>query len=297
MTFNEGGSFEGGRVRRGGGRRGAAIAGGGIGALIIALVALFAGGNVDVGSLLGATTSEQQGAGPDGGVVGDCSAQDANTDRECRLSATAQSLDAYWSQVLPAQAGVSYTVPPVESFTGSTTTGCGAASSSTGPFYCPPDRTVYIDVSFFDLLQSQFGASGGALAEEYVIAHEFGHHVEQLVGAMDAADRGGSGPDSDSVRIELMADCLAGMWAGDAASTVDPDTGVTFLEPITEEQLRDALDAAAAVGDDHIQQQATGRISPEGFTHGTSEQRQRWFTIGYNGGSLQDCDALSATTL
>ncbi|MGO1341893.1 MAG: neutral zinc metallopeptidase, partial [Cellulosimicrobium funkei] len=144
---------------------------------------------------------------------------------------------------------------------------------------------------------NRFGANDGGLAEMYVVAHEFGHHIEQLTGAMDSADRQGTGPESDSVRIELMADCLAGMWAGHAATTVDPDTGVTFLAPITKQQLDDALSAASAVGDDRIQEAATGQVNPEGWTHGSSEQRQRWFTTGYEGGTLQDCDALSASTL
>ena len=300
VTFNDGGQFEGGRVRRGGRGRGTAIAGGGIGALLVAVLAMFFGGDLGqvTESMLG---SEQQ---VDGGLgdgqeqfIGDCTADEANTDRECRLSATAQSLDAYWERVLPQQAGVQYVEPPVESFSGQTTTGCGAASSATGPFYCPPDQTVYMDLTFFDLLDTQFGAEGGPLAEMYVVAHEVGHHIEQQIGAMDAANRRDSGPESDSVRIELMADCLAGMWVGDAATTVDPDTGVTFLEPITDEQLDQALSAAAAVGDDHIQQQSTGQINPEGFTHGTSEQRMRWFAVGYNGGTLEDCNALDARQL
>ncbi len=301
VTFNEGGEFEGGRVRKGAGGRRGAVVGGGIGAIVVALLAVFLGGG-DLGQLTGALGGAVQDAGAPAGdgqeqYVDACTAEQANTDRECRLSATVQSLDAYWERVLPQQAGLEYALPPVESFSGSTTTGCGAATSATGPFYCPPDRTVYVDVSFFDQLSSQFGAEGGPLAEEYVVAHEVGHHVEQLTGAMDAADRRGSGPESDSVRIELMADCLAGMWAGSAAIEVDPDTGVTFLDPISPAELRQALGAAAAVGDDRIQQQATGQVSPEGFTHGTSEQRVRWFTVGYEGGTLTDCDTLSARTL
>ncbi|GAB3087834.1 KPN_02809 family neutral zinc metallopeptidase [Isoptericola nanjingensis] len=301
MTFNEGGEFEGGRVRKGGGGRRGAVVGGGIGAIVVALLAVFLGGG-DLGQLTGALGGAVQDAGAPAGdgqeqYVEACTAEQANTDRECRLSATVQSLDAYWERVLPQQAGVEYALPSVESFSGSTTTGCGAATSATGPFYCPPDQTVYVDVAFFDQLSSQFGAEGGPLAEEYVVAHEVGHHVEQLTGAMDAADRRGSGPESDSVRIELMADCLAGMWAGSAATEVDPDTGVTFLDPVSSTELRQALDAAAAVGDDRIQQRATGQVSPEGFTHGTSEQRVRWFTVGYEGGTLDDCDALAARAL
>lgn len=301
MTFQEGGSFEGGRVRKGGGRgRGPLIAGGGIGAVLVALLIAFVGNQtgVDLSALTG-------GDGSDSGAYGDgqqeyidtCTAEQANTTRECRLNGTVQSLDAYWTEALPQQAGVEYALPEVVSFTGQVSTGCGAATSAVGPFYCPPDETVYIDLGFYDDLTNRFGANDGGLAEMYVVAHEFGHHIEQLTGAMDSADRQGTGPESDSVRIELMADCLAGMWAGHAATTVDPDTGVTFLAPITAQELDDALSAASAVGDDRIQEAATGQVNPEGWTHGSSEQRQRWFTTGYEGGTLQDCDALSASTL
>ncbi|AEG44142.1 neutral zinc metallopeptidase [Isoptericola variabilis] len=295
MTFSEGGQFEGGRVRRGGRGRGIAV-GGGIGTILVAVVVMLLGG--DPSQILQGQPAAPQGAGAgQEQYVGDCTADQANTDRECRLSATVQFLDAYWARVLPQQAQVEYVEPPVESFSGSTSTGCGAASSATGPFYCPPDQTIYMDLTFFDLLQSQFGAEGGPLAEAYVTAHEMGHHIQNVTGVMDAADRRDSGPESDSVRLELMADCLAGMAIGSGASERDPDTGLTFFDPITEEQLRQALDAAAAVGDDHIQQQTQGQINPEGFTHGTSDQRVRWFTIGYNGGTMADCDAMSAESL
>ncbi|MFF2622840.1 KPN_02809 family neutral zinc metallopeptidase [Oerskovia jenensis] len=301
MTFNEGGSFEGGRVRKGGRGKGPVIAGGGIAAVLVAVVvALLNGG--DLGSVLGTVSDQvvQPSGAEDTGqqqFVDDCTAEQANSERECRLSATAQSLDAYWAEALPAQVGVEYTVPDVVSFPGSTQTGCGAATSAVGPFYCPPDQTVYIDVSFFDELRDRFGSSGGPLAEEYVTAHEFGHHIEQLSGVMASADRSGTGPESDSVRIELMADCLAGMWAGNAATTIDPQTGVPFLQEITPAELKDALSAASAVGDDRIQQSATGSVNPEAWTHGSSEQRQRWFMTGYDGGTFQDCNALEASTL
>lgn len=301
MTFQEGGSFEGGRVRKSGGRgRGPLIAGGGIGAVLVALAVAFLSGQtgIDLSGLTGGSASDSGALGEgQAQYIDECTAQEANTTRECRLNATVQALDAYWAEVLPEQAAVEYVEPGVVSFAGQVSTGCGAATSTVGPFYCPADRSVYIDLGFFDDLTSQFGASGGNLAEMYVVAHEFGHHVEQQIGAMDAADRGGTGPESDSVRIELMADCLAGMWAGHAASTVDPDTDVTFLEDITPPELADALSAASAVGDDRIQESATGQVNPEAWTHGSSEQRQRWFTIGYEGGTLQDCDALSAPTL
>ena len=298
MTFQSGGNFGGGRVRtqRGGGgrggRRGGAV-GGGLGAIIVLIGYLVFG--QDLSPLVNGTGTG--GAGPvQEGTIGECTAEQANTDRECRLSATVDALDTYWAEVLPT-VGVQYVRPEVVSFEGAVETACGSATSATGPFYCPPDQTVYLDLGFYDELQSRFGATGGPLAEMYVLAHEFGHHIEQLTGMMDAADRGGSGPDSDSVRIELAADCLAGMLIGHLASTVDPDTGVTYLEPITSEELAQALSAASAVGDDRIQQQATGTVNPEAWTHGSSEQRQRWFTLGYEGGSFQQCNALEAPQL
>ncbi|GGM34446.1 neutral zinc metallopeptidase [Promicromonospora citrea] len=293
MTFNEGGQFEGGRVRKGG-RRGAVGAGVGGGAtIIIALLYMVLTGNSPA-DLLGGTTD---GGGGEQGYVGDCTAEQANTDPECRLNGAVQSLDAYWAATLPEQGGVEYQLPEVVSFTQAVSTGCGNATSATGPFYCPADTTVYEDLSFYDQLSSQFGAEGGPLAEMYVTAHEFGHHIENQLGLFERADRSGTGPESDSVRIELMADCLAGMWAGNAATTEDPDTGVTFLEPISQDELEQALSAAAAVGDDNIQRRSGGDVNPEAFSHGSSEQRVRWFTIGYEGGTIQDCNALDASRL
>lgn len=296
MTFNEGGQFEGGRVRKGGGRRGAVAVGGGGGiAIVIALVYMLVTGNSPQ-DILGGTTS---GAGDTGeaGYIGECTAEQANTDPECRLNAAVQSLDAYWATTLPEQGGVEYQMPDVVSFTDAVDTGCGSATSATGPFYCPADTTVYEDLAFYDQLSSQFGAEGGPLAEMYVTAHEFGHHIENQLGLFERADRSGTGPESDSVRIELMADCLAGMWAGTAATTEDPDTGVPFLEPIERQELEQALSAAAAVGDDNIQRRSGGDVNPEAFSHGSSEQRVKWFSIGYNGGTIQDCNALDASSL
>ncbi|MFE7504222.1 neutral zinc metallopeptidase [Promicromonospora sp. NPDC057488] len=295
MTFSEGGQFEGGRVRKGGGRRGAVGAGvGGGAALVIALLYMVLTGNSPA-DILGTTTDS--GGGGEQGYIGACTAEQANVDPECRLNAAVDSLDVYWAETLPKQGGVEYAMPEVVSFTDAVDTGCGSATSATGPFYCPADTTVYEDLSFYDQLSSQFGAEGGPLAEMYVTAHEFGHHIENQLGLFERADRSGTGPESDSVRIELMADCLAGMWAGNAATTVDPDTGVPFLEPISQAQLEQALSAAAAVGDDNIQRRSGGDVNPEAFSHGSSEQRVRWFSIGYEGGTIQDCNALDARTL
>ncbi len=329
MTFSQGGRFGGGRVRtqRSGGRRGGGgggfggggfggggfggggfggggggyrrgrrggTVGGGIGVIVLLVGFLLFGQDLS-------PVVSGGGAAPGTGVVEDgfipeCTAEQANANRECRLNATVDSLDTYWAQALPA-AGAQYVPPGVTSFESQVDTACGPATSATGPFYCPPDQTVYLDLSFYDELTSRFGASGGSFAELYVLAHEFGHHIQQLTGVMDAADRSGSGPESDSVRVELMADCLAGLWAGHAATTVDPDTGVTYLEPPTRQEIGDALSAASAVGDDRIQERATGTINPEAWTHGSSEQRQRWFLQGYENGTFAGCDTLNAPTL
>ncbi|WP_149205447.1 KPN_02809 family neutral zinc metallopeptidase [Actinotalea subterranea] len=289
MTFSEGGgSFEGGRVgtRRGGGR-GLAV-GGGLGALAVALIAVFTG--VDLSGVLGGGASSGQ---ETAGTIGECTVEEANTDRSCRLSATIQSLDDYWAVALP-ESGTDLVRPDVWAFEAATSTGCGNATSSTGPFYCPPDQSIYLDLGFFDVLQSQFGASGGPLAEMYVVAHEYGHHIQTLTGVMDGADRSGTGATSDSVRVELQADCYAGVWAGNAATQVDPERGAPYLEPITEIQLADALSAAEAVGDDHIQEQSGGDVDPHVWTHGSSDQRQQWFMTGYSQGSMAACDTFAA---
>lgn len=295
MTFNEGGQFEGGRVRKGGGRRGAVAVGGGGGiAIVIALVYMLVTGNSPA-DVLGGTTS---GGGDTGeaGYIGECTAEQANTDPECRLNAAVQSLDAYWATTLPEQGGVEYQMPEVVSFTDAVDTGCGSATSATGPFYCPADTTVYEDLAFYDQLSSQFGAEGGPLAEMYVTAHEFGHHIENQLGLFERADRSGTGPESDSVRIELMADCLAGTWVKHATETTDAN-GTPLLKPITEEDIQSALSAAAAVGDDRIQEKMQGRVTPESWTHGSAEARMNWFTQGYRTGDINQCNTFGVDTV
>jgi len=290
VTFQEGGSFGGGRVRssRSGAGRGMAIGGGvgGLGLLVVLAISLLSGGDVDPGALLG----DQRAPGDDG-TIGTCTAEQANSDRACRLSATLDSLDAYWGPTLERHGA---DIPDAVEFQSSVSTACGSASAASGPFYCPGDQTIYLDLGFFDELTARFGARGGPLAEMYVYAHEYGHHVQHVTGIFDSADRGGTGAASDSVRVELQADCYAGIWAGNAATTQDPDTGVTYLEPITQDQLAQALDAAAAVGDDHIQQQSGASVNPDSWTHGSSAERQRWFTTGYEQRSVDACDTFSA---
>ncbi|MDN4612904.1 neutral zinc metallopeptidase [Leifsonia sp. F6_8S_P_1B] len=290
MTFNPNSDIGGGKVRRRGRTAGIAAGGVGIGAIAVVLISQLLG--VDITPFLGGDVAQTQQIGT-GEQLQNCeTGADANASIDCRMQGAAASLEAYWSDEVPAQGG-RYASPEFILFTDSTSTGCGGATSATGPFYCPADQTVYVDTGFFDELRSRFGASGGPLAELYVVAHEWGHHIQNLTGIMEAHSSRETGPTSDSVRTELQADCFAGAWAGAAATTKD-ENGVPFLQPITETQLQDALSAAAAVGDDRIQESATGRVDPEGWTHGSSEQRQRWFTAGYKGGT-PSCDTFSVS--
>ena len=292
MPFDPDARIDGGKVRRRG--RTAGVAGGGISlaAVAVFLIAQFTG--VDLSGLVGGG-----GTGTGGGAqpvaeeqLDQCdTGADANADIECRMAGAATSLDVYWTQEAPALGVGDYVTPDFFLFTASTSTGCGGATSATGPFYCPPDQALYVDTDFFDQLREQFGATAGPLAQMYVVGHEWGHHVQQLTGAFDRADRSGTGPSSDSVRLEVQADCYAGAWLGAAASTEDVQ-GVTFLEPITDEQITDALDAAAAVGDDRIQQASGGQVDSDSWTHGSAEQRQRWFRTGYQQGATA-CDTFA----
>ena len=156
--------------------------------------------------------------------------------------------------------------------------------------------SIYIDASFYQLLQSRFGSSGGPLAKEYVVAHEYGHAVQDQLGVLDAAQQDPQGATSGAVRTELMADCFAGMWTKDASTTKDKN-GNTLLKPITQSDIEAALSAASAVGDDTIQKKTQGRVTPENFTHGTAQQRQRWFMNGYNNQNINSCNTLRANPL
>jgi len=298
MSFNEGTRLDPNRVQRrgAGGAKGGMAVGGGIGVLLIGLVLALLTGNVDF--LTSGLDSTIQGGGA-AAVEDDTAQQDfnercrtgasANQYADCRVLATIESLDAYWIDALPA-AGFRHVLPGVKVFDQATSSACGTATSATGPFYCPPDETLYVDTTFFDSL-TQFGYENGNLAEAYVVAHEYGHHIENELGIFDIADRSGSGADSDSVKVELMADCLAGVWVGHAATTPDPDTGLPFLNPVTQDQLDNALAAAASVGDDRIQEAIQGEADPHTFTHGTSEERTEAFVAGYSNGTVASCDA------
>ena len=295
MSFNEGVQIDPGRASGGGGGRGGGIAvGGGLGGIVVLILALVFG--VNPGDLTGGGVGgSPQPQDPD--QFAHCtSGQAANTDVDCRIIATAESLDAVWAELLP-EVGVQYQQPGLTIFEQATSTGCGNATSEVGPFYCPVDATAYFDSSFFQVLTDRFGSSGGPLAQEYVVAHEWGHHIQNQLNLLQRAQQDPQGPESGAVRTELMADCLAGVWAHHAASTPDPESGQPFLKPLTDQDIADALSATAAVGDDRIQESVQGRVNPEAWTHGSSEQRQKWFSTGYRSGDINSCDTYSATDL
>ena len=288
MTFNPNSDIGGGKVSKRGRNTGIAV-GGGLGVIALFVLSQFLG--VDLTGLVGGGAAPETESSLEQCQTG----ADANANVECRMVGAAASLEAYWSQEAP-ELGLDYAGPQdFVLFDQATTTGCGNASSATGPFYCPPDQMIYIDVSFYDELRGRFGSSGGPLAEMYVVAHEWGHHVQNLAGILERSQDGQTGPTSNAVRTELQADCFAGAWAANASEVPD-ESGVPFLQPITDAQIADALSAASAVGDDRIQEATQGQVTPHSFTHGTSEQRQRWFLVGFKQGAGA-CDTFSVSQL
>lgn len=304
-----GGGFGGGGLGGGGGGfPGGIRVGGGIGGIVILLLVFlfqFLSGGGGLGSGSGGST----GSAGSGSVIGDTTnvqaagqvsrdfsqcktGADANANDVCRVIATVNSVQAFWSAELPKY-NVSYTPSKTVLYSGATQSGCGTASNQVGPFYCPLDKKVYIDASFFAELTSRFGADDGALAKEYVVAHEYGHHIQDILGLLGRAQQDPQGAESGAVRTELMADCLAGVWVNHATTTKDKN-GVTFLKPITRTDIDSALSAASAVGDDRIQKTMQGRVTPESWTHGSSAQRQHWFTAGYQTGDINQCNTFSS---
>lgn len=287
MSFDPGARLDPGQIsdRRGvpGGRGGLAIGGGGLGIAVLLIYTLLGGNPNDLGPLL------EPGAvvGPESTTLAtDCqTGQDANERDDCRILGYVNSIQSYWTDTFTAS-GETYQPSDTVLFSGSTSSGCGMASAATGPFYCPPDALIYLDLDFFADLRTRFGAQGGSLAQGYVVAHEYGHHVQDLLGSL-ASGGGGSGAEGQAVRTELQADCFAGVWANHAAST-------GFLEPLTDGQIADALDAAAAVGDDRIQAATQGQVDPDSWTHGSSAQRQEWFRTGYKTGDPAACDTFNS---
>ena len=300
MRFNPKADIGGGRVRDVGGSRGGGgmgslpiggITGGGVGTIILVIVifviAQFVGGGNNGGAAPQGSTDRYE----------ECkTGADANRSADCARQAVEVSLRNYWAATLPKETETRFEPTAVVTFTGATNTGCGQADSSIGPFYCPTDRTIYLDTTFFeDVLEGQLGGKGGDFVEPYVLAHEYGHHIQNLLGTMGRV-KTQEGPTSDAVRLELQSDCYAGMWTQGALTTTDTE-GVRIFESIDQSDIDEALDAAKTVGDDRIQQQSGGGVHKESWTHGSSAQRMRWFKVGYGADSIQECDTFSAATL
>jgi len=310
MSFNDDASLDTSQVQGGGGGRGGLVVGGGAGGIIVLILTLLFGGNLTGGSPDGTGTDTRVNPGqdtrldpgqvqPGGAQATDFSrcrnGADANRDVQCRVIGTVNSVQAFWADELP-RFGKSYRKVNAVLYSGATRSACGTASNQVGPFYCPLDRKVYIDASFFAELTSRFGADKGALAQEYVVAHEYGHAIQDQLGILGRARDDPQGQNSGAVRIELMADCLGGVWAKHASSTRAAN-GRTYLMPLTRTDIESALSAASAVGDDRIQRKTQGRVTPESWTHGSSAERQKWFGTGYRGGDLNQCDTFNAADL
>ena len=284
---------------------GGAKAGGGLGMLVVVLlflaVSCLGGGNgggvqLPTDDTFGGATGTDASRMTDSERYANCqTGADANSDADCARVAVENSLYNFWSQEL-AKTNVTFQPATMTTFSGGVNTGCGTASSQVGPFYCPPDQTIYLDTTFFEeVLQGQLGGQGGDFVEPYVIGHEYGHHIQNLAGIMNQV-KTQQGPKSDAVRLELQADCFAGLWARSAANTTSKE-GVQIFESLDESDITEALDSARAVGDDRIQQRSGGRVDPDSWTHGSAEQRQRWFMTGYETGDINACDTFSASTL
>ena len=277
MRFRRGARLDPSQVqRRGRGAGGLAVGGGGIGLLVLLVLSLVTGTPLPIDAVGNGSPSVQEGE-----PLRECqTGEDANEQRDCRIVGTVNSIQAYWKGEFREN---EYREADTVVFEGSTQTGCGGATSAVGPFYCPRDAQIYLDLDFFRTLETQLGARGGPFAEAYVLAHEYGHHVQNLTGVLGRARGGDTGPGSAAVAVELQADCYAGVWAHNAV-----DTG--FIEELTDDDIARGLDAAAAVGDDRIQERTQGQVNPETWTHGSAAERQRWFTTGYQSGDPGVCN-------
>jgi len=279
----------------GGGIGGLPIGGGGLTGIIVTVLVALVGGFLGINNLTGDDGGAAQ-TGDNTSLTQKCSATTAREQLDCRNVLYVNSIQDYWVDALPATFGEQYKPSKTVLFSNAVRTGCGSADSGVGPFYCPADDRVYIDLTFYRTLAEQLGAPG-EFAQPYVLAHEYGHHVQDLLGTEAAMRREQQRSPGDanklSVRLELQADCFAGAWAKNATGT-DDGSGQKIFKSITQQDIQEGLDTAAKIGDDTLQQRSGGSVNPAEFTHGTSAQRQEWFKKGYDTGSPKSCDTFAA---
>ncbi|MFI7597893.1 neutral zinc metallopeptidase [Actinoplanes sp. NPDC049681] len=278
----------------GGGFGGLPIGGGGLTGIVVTVLIALVGGYFGINGLSGGGGSPQ--TGDNTSLQQECSQSDAVKQLDCRNALFVNSIQDYWADAFPQNFGDPYKPSKTVFFANNVRTGCGAADSGTGPFYCPADDRVYIDLTFYRLLADQLGAPG-EFAQPYVLAHEYGHHIQDLAGTEASMRREQERNPGDanklSVKLELQADCYAGVWAKNATGTDDAG-GQKIFKSITQQDIQEGLDTASKIGDDTLQQRSGGSINPAEFTHGTSAQRQHWFSQGYESGSPKNCDTFAA---
>lgn len=284
VQYRSGAKLDPSQMGSGGGRRGATLAiSGGAGILVLIVAMLF---GLDPSALMGGDSPEAP-TGTETNRFAHCkTVTDISKDRDCRFVAYTNSIQGYWTKVYSG-----YQQTQTQVFDAQVATGCGTATASVGPFYCPQDKIVYLEDTFFDqMLQGELGAKGGDAAEAYVLAHEYGHHISDLTGTLAKAQSyQGTGPKSAQVRLELQADCYAGAWLANAAT--DPASPISGINA---DDMARAVDAAQAVGDDRIQMRSTGQVSPESWTHGSAAMRKKWLATGFNSGDPSECDTFAA---
>jgi uncharacterized protein len=299
VRFRKGASLDTGQVtdvrgRSMGAPGGIAVGGGGLGLVVLVIYLLLnalgggGGGAGGLGSQLATLDGRTLTPGESAGDLSQCrTGEDANARDDCRIVGVVNSVQKFWDGVFE-RSNRKYQFVNTTLFTDGIDTGCGFASSQVGPFYCPADKKVYIDLGFFQDVKDQLGVNPTPFVEAYVLAHEYGHHVQDQLGVLDAIRGDTTGPESKGVRSELQADCYAGVWAAHAVET-------GLIEELTQADINEGLDAASAIGDDRIQERTQGQVNPETWTHGSSEQRRRWFSRGYENGKPAACDTFSGS--
>ena len=275
----------------GGGIGGLPIGGGGLAGIVVTLVIALVGGYFGINTL-GSDGGSTSAATP----LSECTGEAKLKQLECRNGLFVTSIQAYWRDQLPESFGEQYKPAVTHIFSSQVSTACGSADSGVGPFYCPADDKVYIDLTFYEVLSKQLGAPG-EFAQPYVLAHEYGHHVQDVLGTeaemRRRQERDPGSANAESVKLELQADCYAGAWANAAASTTDKD-GDKIFTSLTDQDIQEGIQAAGQIGDDTLQKKGGGDINPEEFTHGSSAQRQQWFRVGYDSGDPKQCDTFKA---